>query len=76
MEHGKAMVQMKGKWASSRVDLWYTEQFCISEVTSVLFSSCCSYLGTLWCFIRHIEAPYVFEWEHGIALQTMQGNRA
>ena len=33
-------------------------------------------LGTLWCSIKHIEAPYVFDWEHGIALHAMQGIRA
>ena len=32
--------------------------------------------GTLWCFIKHTEAPYVFDWEHGIALNPMQGIRA
>ena len=31
-------------------------------------------LGTLWGSIKHIEAPYVFDWEHGIALDPMQGN--
>ena len=45
VEHGIAMEPMKGKWASSRVDLWYTELFCIREVTSVFFSSCDSGLG-------------------------------
>ena len=33
-------------------------------------------LGTLWCSIKHIEAPYVFDWEHGIALHPVQGIRA
>ena len=33
-------------------------------------------LGTLWCSVKHIEAPYVFDWEHGIALHPMQGIRA
>ena len=33
-------------------------------------------LGTLWFSIKHNEAPYVFDWEHGIALHTVQGNRA
>ena len=32
MEHGIAMEPVKGKWASSRVDLGYTELFCIPEV--------------------------------------------
>ena len=31
------------------------------------------FLGTLWCSIKHIEAPYVFDWEHGISLYPMQG---
>ena len=33
------MEPMKGTWASSRVDLGYTELFCFPEVTSVLISS-------------------------------------
>ena len=32
VEHGLAMEPMKGKWASSQVDLGYTEIFCIPEV--------------------------------------------
>ena len=70
------MERMEGKWASSRVDLWYTELFSIPEVTSVFLSSCDSGLGTLWCNIKHNEAPYVFDWEHGIALHPVQGIRA
>ena len=34
-----AMEPIQGKWASSRVDLGYTELFCIPEVTSEFFSS-------------------------------------
>ena len=45
MEHGIAMEQMKGKWASSRFDIGYTEIFCIPEVTAVFLSSCDSFLG-------------------------------
>ena len=45
VEYGRAMEPMKGKWASSRVDLGYTEKFCISEMTSVFTSSCDSVLG-------------------------------
>ena len=45
VEHGIAMEPMKGKWASSRVNLGYTEIFCIPEVTSVFISSCDSVLG-------------------------------
>ena len=33
-------------------------------------------LGTLWSSIKQIEAPYVFDWENAIAMDTMQGNRA
>ena len=33
-------------------------------------------LGTLWISIKQIEAPYVFEWENAIAVDTMQVNRA
>ena len=33
-------------------------------------------LGTLWSSIKQIEAPYVFDWENAIALDTMQGNWA
>ena len=39
------MEPMKGKWASSGVDLGYTELFCIPEVTAVFLSSCHSGLG-------------------------------
>ena len=45
VEHGIAMEPMKGKWASSRGDLGYTEIFCIPEVTAVFLSSCDSGLG-------------------------------
>ena len=45
LEHGIAMEPMKGKWVSSRVDMGYTELFCIPEVTSVFISSCDSVLG-------------------------------
>ena len=45
VEPGISMEPIKGKWASSRVDLWYTKLFCISEVTSVFISSCDCVLG-------------------------------
>ena len=40
------MEKMKGKWPSSRVDLGYTEVFCIPEVTAVFLSS----LKVFWGF--------------------------
>ena len=40
-----AMDSMKGKCASSWIDLGYTNLFCIPEVTSVFFSCCDSFPG-------------------------------
>ena len=74
LEHGIAMEQMKGKWASSRVDLGYTELFCIPEVHQCSSRFVTVFLGTLWCSVKKIEAPYMFYWEYGIALHAMQGN--
>ena len=45
VERRMPMKPTQGKWASSRVDLGYTELFCIPEVTSVFFSSCDSVVG-------------------------------
>ena len=70
------MEEMRGKWASSCVDFGYTELFCIPKLTSVFMSFCDSVPGTLWCSIKKIEVPYVFDSENGIALHAMQGNRA
>ena len=39
LDHRMNMEPMEGKLASSQFDLEYTELFCISEVTSVFFSS-------------------------------------
>ena len=68
------MERMKGKWASSRVDLWYTELFCIPEVHQGSSRFVTVFLRTLWCSIKKIEAPYMFDWEYGIALDAMQMN--
>ena len=76
VKHGIAMEPMKGKWASSRVDLGYTELFCIPELHQCSSQFVTVFLGTLWCSIKIIEAPYMFDWEYGIALHAMQGNRA
>ena len=32
--------------------------------------------GTLCTSVKEIKAPYLFDWEQGIALHAMQGNRA
>ena len=76
VEHAIAMEPMKGKWASSRVDLGYTELFCIPEVHQCSSRYVTVFLGTLWFSSKKIEAPYVFDWENGIALHAMQGNRS
>ena len=70
------MEPMKGKCASSRVDLGYTDLFCIPEVHQCSSRFVTVFLGTLCCSIKHFEAPFVFDWEHGIALHAMQGIRA
>ena len=70
------MEPMKWKWASSRVDLGYTELFCIPELHQCSSRLVTVFLGTLWCSIKKIEAPYVFDWKNGIALHAMQWNRA
>ena len=76
MEHGIAIEPMKGKWASYRVDLGYTELFCIPEVHQGSSRFVTVFLKTFWCSIRKIEVPYRFDWEYGIVLHSMQGNRA
>ena len=69
------MEPMKGKWASSRVDLGTPNYFAFLRcITSSRFVTV--FLGTLWCSIKKIEAPYLFDWEYRIALHAMQGNRA
>ena len=70
------METMKGKWASSRVDLGYTELVCIPELHQCSSRFVTVFLGTLWCSIKKIEAPYMFDWENWIALHAMQGNKA
>ena len=45
VEGGMIMEITQCKWASSRVDLGYTELFSIPDVTSVFISSCESVLG-------------------------------
>ena len=32
--------------------------------------------GTLFTSVKQIKAPYLFDWEQGIALHAMQRNRA
>ena len=76
VDRGVDMETMQGKLASSQFDFGYTEQFCIPGVTSVFFSSCDNVVGDSLEFNQANRAPYVFDWEKAIALDTMQGNRA
>ena len=73
MEHGIAMEPMKGKWLHLELTWGIPSYFIL--LTLQQCSSCLVtvFLGTLWCSIKHIEAHYVFDWEHGIALHPMQG---
>ena len=71
-----ALEPIQWKWASSSGDLGYTKLFRIPEVTSVSFKLVTVFLGTLWSSIKQMNTPYMFGWEHGIALHAMQGNRA
>ena len=41
----------------------------------MFMSFCDSVPGDSLVFQKKIEAPYVFDWEYGIALRAMQGNR-
>ena len=52
VEHGIAMKQMRGKWASSCVDFGYTELFCIREMTSDFISSCDRVVGDSLVFYQ------------------------
>ena len=76
MELGIAMEPMKRKWALSGVDLGFTELFCIPEVHQCSSHFVTVFQGTLWCSMKKTEAPYVLDWEYGIALHAMQGNRS
>ena len=67
------MEPMKGKWASSRVDLGYNELFCIPEVQQCSSRFVTVFLATLWCSIKKIEALYVFDWEYGLLSMQCRG---
>ena len=45
VDRGMVMEPMQGKLASSQLDLGYTKQICIPELTSVFFLSCDSVVG-------------------------------
>ena len=69
------MEPVNGKWASSRVDLGYTEIFCIPEVhqcSSLFFENV---PGDSLVFHQENRGSLPV-WEYRIALLAMQGNRA
>ena len=47
--------------------------FCIPEVHQCSSRFVTVFLDTLWCSIKKIEAPYMFDCEYGMALLAMQG---
>ena len=47
VEHGIPKEPMKGKWASSRVDLGYNELFCIPELHQCSSRFVTVFLGTI-----------------------------
>ena len=73
VEHGIAMDKMKGKWAPSRVDSGYTELFCITEVYHCSSHFVTVFLGTLWCSIKKIEAPYCLIGKMGLLCMQCRG---
>ena len=52
VEQGIAMEQLRGKWASFRVDFGCTDLFCIPDLTSEFISSCDSVLGDSMVFYQ------------------------
>ena len=76
VERGMTSGPMQGKCYSSRVDLGYTELFCVREVTLVFFSSYDSVLGDSLEFHQANGGSLPVCLAHGIALHTKQGNRA
>ena len=76
VDHGVVMAECKGNGPHFSIILGTPCNFafvgwnqCSSRLLTVL-------LGTLWSSFKQIEAPYVFDWENAIPLETIQGNRA
>ena len=56
-------------WATPRNFIFLQCHQCSSRLLR-------DFSGTLCSSIKQIKAPYLFDWEQGIALHVMQGNRA
>ena len=67
------MEPMKRKRASSRVDLGYTELFCIPEVHQCSSRFVTVFLGTLWCSIKKIEDPTCLIRKTGLLCMQCKG---
>ena len=67
------MEPMNGKWASSRVDSGYTELVCIPEVHQCSSRFVTVFLGSLWCSIKKIEAPFMVDWNTGLLCMQCSG---
>ena len=67
---------MRGKWVSSGVDS-ATPSYCAFRSWHQSSSRLVTvFLGTLWCSIKIIEAPYLSDSELWIALHPTHGNQA
>ena len=57
--------------------IWATQRYFIFLQGHQFSSRLLRYFsGTLCSNIKQIKALYVFDWEYGMALHAMQGNRA
>ena len=66
----------KGNWPHLNLILGTPRKFAFLGLHQCSFRLVTVLLGTLWCSIKHIEAPYMFDSKNAIALDTVQGNRA
>ena len=70
-------------WIQWRGNVLHLELICGTPINFAFlrWHQCSSrlvtvFLGILWSSIKEMEVPYMFDWEHGIPLHAMQGNRA
>ena len=73
VEHGIAMEPMKGKLASSRVDLGYTELFCIPEVHQCSSRFVTVFLGTLCVPSKKSRLLTYLIWKTGLLCMECRG---
>ena len=56
-------------WATPRYFTFLLGHQCSSRLVR-------DFWGTLCTSVKQIKAPYLFDWEEGIALHAVQGNQA